>query len=176
METGRTSVRRFSPYLRDSMSLHACTVCGKQISTKAERCPHCGRKPVGDAPSDLPVPFLVSAAEVRRRKVNCRECRGEMTLGSSSCPNCGFTDTGGTRPGWRLLLAVAVLFAVGGSAAAAWYFGFLPGRAPRASDVGVATVDSATLEAELRKTTSRRRRRDPPRTPSARFPALCLNP
>ena len=153
------------------MSLHACTVCGKQISTKAERCPHCGRKPDGGGGSDVPVPFLISAAEARKRKVKCRECGNEVSLGAGSCPSCGFANPAEPRSRWVLMTLLAIVLGGAGSAAA-WRMGLIEPR-PR---VGVSVAaDSAAVESNFNWNTPNFRR-DPPRTRSARFGAACPSP
>jgi RNA polymerase subunit RPABC4/transcription elongation factor Spt4 len=154
------------------MSLSPCTECGRQISTRAERCPHCGRKRAsGSAPAAEDVPFLVSIAEARRRKVKCRECGSEVSLGAGSCPGCGFDDPAGRSARWGLVVVVAVVSLALG-AAAAWKLGYvkLPVRYTRP-----AVADSTAFKANVASKVQRFRT-DPPRVRSARFSAPCLSP
>ncbi len=154
------------------MSLAACPDCRRQISTKAERCPHCGCKRAVGSQSESSVPYLVSVAEVRRRKVKCRECSQEVSIGAGSCPNCGCSAVGEARVRWKLLLVLALLATVTASAIA-WQLGLLPQRIAISS--GAVVADSATIESEL-WSLGPRRRRDPPRIKSAQYPAACLSP
>jgi RNA polymerase subunit RPABC4/transcription elongation factor Spt4 len=157
------------------MSLRACPDCGRRISTKAERCPNCGWSPSRPNAESVPLPFLLSAAEVRRRKVKCRECGDDVSLGSGSCPSCGYTPGAGRPAGWKILLGLVVLIAIG-VAGVAWQLGLLPRRHLSAASLGTMVADSTALEGELRQTSGLRRRRDPPRIRSSRFQASCLSP
>ncbi len=152
------------------MSLSPCADCGRQVSSKAERCPNCGRKTPGASDSEDSVPFLVSVAEVRRRKVKCRECGQEVSLGAGSCPGCGFAHPGDTPVRWWLLITVGLMMAALGTATA-WQLGLVKSRAA----VSSAAADSAAIKANV-PSVSYHRRRDPPRIRSARYPAACLSP
>jgi hypothetical protein len=162
-------------FLERSMSLRACPDCGRRISTKAERCPNCGWSPSRPNAESVPLPFLLSAAEVRRRKVQCRECGEDVALGSGSCPSCGYAPGAGRPAGWKILLALLALIGLG-MAGVAWHLGLLPQRRPNAASLGTTVLDSTVLEAELRQASGARRRRDPPRIRSSRFQASCLSP
>ena len=120
------------------------------------------------------MPFLLSAAEVRRRKVKCRECGEEIALGAGSCPHCGFAETGGRPARWKVALALVVLIALGVSVAV-WQMGLFPKRDLSVSSLGTAVADSTTIEAQ-RRGVSVRKRRDPPRIRSSRFQGSCLSP
>ena len=50
------------------MALIPCPECGKQVSTRAVACPHCG------CPTE---------------KVRCKECGIHITSGTPDCPECG---------------------------------------------------------------------------------------
>lgn len=152
------------------MSLQPCPECGRQISTKAARCPNCGRKSPGAPASEDPVPFLISVAEVRRRKVKCRECGSEVALGSGACSVCGFATPGDTPVRWWLVVTLAVVLG-GLGAAAAWKLGFLDRRPVDSS----AAADSTVIKSRF-TSNSPRFRRDPPRTRSAQFSPACLTP
>ena len=149
------------------MALRSCPDCRHRMSTKAERCPNCGWSASRPTAEVVPVPFLLSAAEVRRRKVKCRECGEEIALGAGSCPHCGFAETGGRPARWKVALALVVLIALGVSVAV-WQMGLFPKRDLSVSSLGTAVADSTTIEAQ-RRGVSFRRRRDPPRIRSSRF-------
>lgn len=156
------------------MSLRACPDCGRRISTKAERCPNCGWSASRPTAVGDPTPFLLSAAEVRRRKVKCRECGEDVSLGGGACPSCGYSPGGGKPSRWKVLLLL-VLLTVLGVSAVAWKLGLLSQQALTATSLGSAVADSAQLETELRDA-SLRKRRDPPRIQSSRFQGSCLSP
>ena len=54
------------------MALIYCTACGKQISSAARNCPHCGQ----------PVEYI--------KRINCPECGTSVMEGTAICPNCGY--------------------------------------------------------------------------------------
>ena len=56
------------------MALIPCPKCGKQISSLAKKCPHCGELFTQDAPNN---------------DVVCPECGNEYDKALNSCPNCG---------------------------------------------------------------------------------------
>lgn len=56
------------------MALIPCPKCGKQISSLAVKCPHCGELLTQDAPNN---------------NVVCPECGNEYDKSLNSCPNCG---------------------------------------------------------------------------------------
>lgn len=156
------------------MSLRACPDCGRRISTKAERCPNCGWSASRPTAEAVPTPFLLSAAEVRRRKVKCRECGEDVSLGGGACPSCGYAPGGGRPARWKVLLVLLVLTILGISAVV-WKLGLVPKQVLTATSLGTALADSAQLESE-RRDASVRKRRDPPRIRSSRFQASCLSP
>ena len=57
------------------MALIACKNCGKQISSAAQKCPHCGMK-------------IKHEVEIKG-KLTCTECGKTTDHIVSSCPNCG---------------------------------------------------------------------------------------
>ncbi len=62
------------------MALINCPFCGKQISDKAKKCPHCG--------IDL---MLYSKEDMENAaKLNCEECGASLIKGMESCPQCGW--------------------------------------------------------------------------------------
>lgn len=185
--------------LSKSMSLGTCTDCGRPVSTKAERCPHCGAKNPATKPLDDSVPFLISASEVRRRKVKCRECGRAVALGAGSCPECGYASPG-EKPGWRvlligLLIALALLAAAFAAGFAAIKVGLVDrvalldrialldrtgvldriGLLDRRVAVSTAATDSAAIESNF-SSNSRRLRKEPPRIRSVQFGAACPAP
>ena len=54
------------------MALIYCTACGRQISSAATNCPHCGQ----------PVEYV--------KKINCPECGTSVKEGTAICPQCGY--------------------------------------------------------------------------------------
>jgi hypothetical protein len=156
------------------MSQRACPDCGRRISTKAERCPNCGWNASRPTAELVPTPFLLSAAEVRRRKVKCRECGEDVSLGGGSCPSCGYAPGGGRPSRWKVLLVLLVLVILGVSAVI-WKLGLVPKQVLTATSLGTPLADSTALESE-RLAARVRKRRDPPRIRSSRFQAACLTP
>jgi RNA polymerase subunit RPABC4/transcription elongation factor Spt4/Flp pilus assembly protein TadD len=59
------------------MALKACRKCGKNISTEARTCPHCG---VTDPTKDPPA------------LKSCRECGASISAEAQTCPQCGVPD------------------------------------------------------------------------------------
>ena len=62
------------------MALINCPFCGKKISEKAVRCPHCG------------IDFNLWSKEDmdNAAKRNCEECGASLIKGMESCPQCGW--------------------------------------------------------------------------------------
>lgn len=61
------------------MALINCPECGRQMSDKAEACPHCGM-PAG-------------------KLATCSECGKELPIGAKECPNCGCPVELSSTPG-----------------------------------------------------------------------------
>jgi hypothetical protein len=121
--------------------------------------------------ADVPIPFLISAAEARKRRVKCRECGSEVSLGAGSCPACGFANPA-ERPSRSSLLVVLAIIVGGIGSYGAWRMGLIKQR----PGVGVSVAaDSAAIESRFDRI-SPRFRPDPPRALSPRFTALCLTP
>ncbi len=57
------------------MALIKCEVCGKEISEKAKRCPHCGTERV----------FPIEEPLTKK----CPECGTDIDIDATECPNCG---------------------------------------------------------------------------------------
>lgn len=49
------------------MALEKCRECGKEVSSEARSCPHCGALPLK----------------------KCRECGKEVSVKAEKCPHCG---------------------------------------------------------------------------------------
>ncbi len=64
------------------MALIECKGCGKQISDKAQKCPHCGR-------------VLMENVQTETLKIIiCEECKTSVPSGTETCPTCGCPITG----------------------------------------------------------------------------------
>ena len=57
------------------MALVKCEVCGRDISDKAKKCPHCGAERI--APQEEPLTKI------------CPECGASIPIDVEECPNCG---------------------------------------------------------------------------------------
>ena len=75
------------------MSLTRCKECKKEVSTSAEKCPHCG---VQD-------PAFVK----------CKKCTKEVSPNAETCPHCGEKNPAIKIPVFRLLItAIIIIVAV----------------------------------------------------------------
>jgi RNA polymerase subunit RPABC4/transcription elongation factor Spt4 len=107
------------------MGLKACVECGRKVSSKARRCPKCGRRNptrIQDEPKRNWL--LVPPSKRRHRKGRCRECGEAVRLGSNACPACGFshpTDT--PAPRWAAVATLGLLLAL--LVVTAWKLGLL---------------------------------------------------
>lgn len=66
---------------RDHMALIKCPECGKEISSKADKCPNCGC-PVDDI-------IQKNAIEDQPDTFNCSSCGRPIPVGSHECMYCG---------------------------------------------------------------------------------------
>ena len=56
------------------MALIECPKCGRQISDKAKKCPHCDE---------------TLSIGTKKLKLICEECGAELSPDEKTCPNCG---------------------------------------------------------------------------------------
>jgi len=147
------------------MSLKSCSDCGRQVSSKAHRCPNCGRKnPTRSVKEDQSESVLVTSSMLRRPKGRCRECGKQASLGGGACPACGFTNPTDNAPRrWFAVAAVGACLAL--LSAAAWKLGLLDtwGAGPRGIE---SAIQATTLQPAV----------GPPRVRSARFGTTCPAP
>lgn len=73
------------------MALSNCRECGKQVSTEASVCPHCGvPQPTNQAQK------ATETAKPKGKTVPCKSCKGEVSITASKCPHCGQSNPGTT--------------------------------------------------------------------------------
>ena len=59
------------------MALSPCPECNREISDKAEFCPHCGYK-------------LIPEKRPERNLISCPNCKRNITITSEKCGYCGY--------------------------------------------------------------------------------------
>jgi RNA polymerase subunit RPABC4/transcription elongation factor Spt4 len=121
------------------MSLKACSDCGRQVSSKALRCPNCGRKDPTRAGEDQRNRLLVAPSMLPTVKGACRECGLEVRVGLASCPSCGVPDPTLRGAGRRWAGVAAVVLLVAMLVGTAWVLGLLrpPGADPSTVESGL---------------------------------------
>jgi RNA polymerase subunit RPABC4/transcription elongation factor Spt4 len=91
------------------MSLKPCTECGQPVSTRAARCPNCGRRDPTVA-ADPVAPVLFSSVASAGPGARCRECGGAVRASAKVCPFCGLKDpVRRSLPRWVLVAGVLVV-------------------------------------------------------------------
>lgn len=85
------------------MALSNCRECGKQVSTEASACPHCGAPQ--SAPSTLSKVF---SAYQKASMVPCKTCKAQVDPSAKKCPHCGVSN-----PGWTVRNALFTFAGLG---------------------------------------------------------------
>lgn len=90
------------------MALMSCRECGKQVSTEAVACPHCGAPQATPPASTKPITAFQKAT-----MAPCKACKVSVDAGAPKCPHCGVSYPGWTVRGASLgLLGLSALVLV----------------------------------------------------------------
>jgi hypothetical protein len=137
------------------MSLKSCSDCARPVSSRALRCPHCGRSHPTRAGEDKEKSLLVAQSLRPKATSKCRECGSEVCQGLRACSSCGVPDPAlraATRR-WAGVAAVVLLVAL--MVGTAWGLGLLKplGADPSAIESGLTGTAHDLLQESPRPMT-----------------------
>ena len=122
------------------MALSNCRECGKQVSTEASACPHCGvPQPTNQAQK------ATETAKPKGNTVPCKACKGEVSITASKCPHCGQSNPGTTIKD-MLMGLIALCVVVAGTV-----YACTDSEAEKQAAAQAAAAEKAKADAECKK-------------------------